>query len=83
MLVGLYKVCIIVVFLKDLNKLYLKKNGYMCMDVKSGKVIMLEKILNVKNYFLIFILKKKIMIGKICFMLYMKLEINFIKVNLN
>ncbi|OIS90188.1 hypothetical protein BLA27_28270 [Brucella cytisi] len=69
--------------LKDLNKLHLKKNGYMCMDVKNGKVTTLEKISNAKNHSLIFTLKKKIAIGKIRLMSFMKLEINFIKANSN
>ncbi len=80
---GLHKVCTTVALLKDLNKLHQKKNGYMCMDVKSGKVTTLEKISNAKNHSLIFTLKKKITIGKIRLMSFMKLEINFIKANSN
>ena len=45
--------------LKDLNKLHLKKNGYMCMDVKSGKVTTLEKISNAKKSFFDFYLKEE------------------------
>ena len=42
-----------------------------------------REISNAKNHSLIFTLKKKITIGKIRLMSYMKLEINFIKANSN
>ena len=50
---------------------------------KRGKVTTLEKISNAKNHSLIVTLKKKITIGKIRLMSFMKLEINFIKANSN
>ncbi|KWU96165.1 hypothetical protein AGE09_23320 [Salmonella enterica subsp. enterica serovar Kentucky] len=83
MLVSINNVCTTVALSKDIKKLYQKKNGYKYMEVKSAKVTTLEKISSAKNHSLMFTLKKKITIGKIRLMSFMKLEINFIKANSN